>query len=348
MKPLKILHVANRAEKACGKKFYSLPYKMNNGFVRNGHCVYWFSDRDISRAHAIIPSQKWGRGACNRKLLEVCENFRPDVVVLGHADLITNDTLAEIKAKYGTVLAQYNIDLLHNGNVAKLINRNGIIDHNFITTGGSVLKKLASKGTTYSYMPNPVDRSIERFENFNKISLPIDVFFAGQISDMVDSSDLRSQISSLPTDLPQANIGLYNGVWGDTYLKLLQQAKIGLSISVGLKGGEQGDGSPHYLYSSDRISQYLGNGLLTFVEKKFDLSDVYGPGCLVEVDSYDDLKDKINFYVGRDDLRRKQAENAYRLAHEQFNERLVTQCLLETATAAPHAYSYRWPLELCG
>lgn len=348
MKTLRVLHIANRAEKHWAKRYYSFPYKMNNGLVRNGHCVYWFSDRDIAKYLAFIPSRKFGVGICNKKLLEVCKNFRPEVVVFGHAEIIKNEVFEEIKGRYGSIIVQYDIDLLHADNKKKLADGNGIVDFNFLTTGGSVLGELANKGTRYAYIPNPVDRSIDCLENHKKENLPVDVFFAGQTSHMVDASDLRTQISSLPRDLPQIRVGLYNGVWGQDYLRLLAKARTGLSISVGLKGAGEGDGSHHHHYSSDRISQYLGNGLLTFVEKRFHLSEVYGPNILVEVESYEELKSRLDFFVRHDNLRKKQAEASWCLAHEQFNERLVAQYLLETATGLSLSHHYHWPTKVWG
>jgi len=348
MKPLKILHVANRAENHSAKRYYSYANKMNNGFVRNGHCVYWFSDRDIARSNAIIPSKKFGLKKCNTKLLEVCHNFRPDLMVMAHADTIRNETIEEIKSKYKPIIVQYNFDPLHEHNRKILEKRNGFVDFNFITTGGSFLEKISKKGTKYSFMPNPVDRSIDCLHNYKSESLLIDAIFVGQTINFVDESDLRTQVSRLSQEVPKFNIGLYNHVWGDSYLNLLKQAKIGLSFSLRL-GPEQsfdGDGSSHYLYSSDRISQYVGNGLLTFVESRFRLSDIYGKDCLVEVDDYNDLKEKIQFYATHDSLRRDFARKSHTLFHNEFNEKLVTQYIIEVAIDAPLSHSYRWPTDV--
>lgn len=347
MKALRILHIANRAEKHWGNRFYSYPYKMNNGFVRNGHCVYWLSDRDITRSLSVVPSRSLNAAKCNRKILEVCRNFGPDVVVFAHSEILKNETLQAIREKHKAIIVQYNFDLLHDENIKKLNSRNGYVDFNFITTGGDVLGKLANKGSSYAYMPNPVDASIDCLQNFANKDLPIDVFFAGQVSDRVDSSDLRTQIESLPKDLSGLKIGLYNGLWGYDYLKILGQAKMGLNISVGLKEKDNGHYSQTY-YSSDRIGQYLGNGLLTFVEKKFQLSSVYGPNCLVEVENYEELKDRILFFSKNDALRVKQAEKSYLLAHAQFNEKLVTRYILEVATGSSFSHSYQWPSQVWG
>ena len=74
MRPLKIIHVANRAERYKGARSYGLPYRINNGLVRDGHHVCWFSDRDMARYLAPLPTRKLGVGKCNRALLEFCRN----------------------------------------------------------------------------------------------------------------------------------------------------------------------------------------------------------------------------------------------------------------------------------
>ena len=347
MKSFKILHIANRGERYAGNRYYSYPYKMNNGFVRNGHCVYWFSDRDIARSLSFIPSRKLGSSKCNKKILEVCENFCPEILIFGHSDVLKNETIAEIKKRHKSIIVQYNFDLLHDKNMRKLKERNGFVDINFITTGGKILGELQGKGSRYAYMPNPVDMSIDCHKNFKEKNLDIDVFFAGQTSDIVGANDLRTQIASLPADLPDVFFGMYNGVWGHQYMDLLRRAKMGLSISVGLNNPGV-DGCRQYLYSSDRIAQYLGNGLLTFVEKRFQLGDVYGSDCLVEVENYTDLKEKIRFFLKNDNLRTEKAETSYRLAHEQFNEKLVAQYLIETTIGAAYTHSYRWPIQVWG
>ena len=33
----------------------------------------------------------------NEKLIKTCKNYKPDLIVLGHADLISEDSLGELK-----------------------------------------------------------------------------------------------------------------------------------------------------------------------------------------------------------------------------------------------------------
>ncbi len=322
---------------------------MNNGFVRNGHCVYWFSDRDIAKASSIFPSKKMGGRACNKKLIEVCKNLRPDIVVLAHADVISNSTLAEIRSRFGSLIIQYNFDPFHEHNCSILRNRNGFIDWNFITTGGSFLEGLSEKGTKYAFMPNPVDRSIDCLQNYRHSCLPIGAVFVGQTSNFVDNADLRTMVPKLAKDLQDTTkVALYNGIWGQSYFDILQQVKIGLNLSifVGPEKSYNGNGSSHYLYSSDRIGQYLGNGLMTVVEKKFCLSELYGPDSLVEVEDFAELKDVIRHYSCNDDARMKKAHSSYSIAHDEFNERLVAQYIVEVATCSQLSHRYRWPTDV--
>ena len=47
-------------------------------------------------------------------------------------------------------------------------------------------------------------------------------------------------------------------IWGDEFIEKISNSSMGLNLSRGM---------PTKYYSSDRIAQLLGNGLLTFVDK---------------------------------------------------------------------------------
>ena len=55
-------------------------------------------------------------------------------------------------------------------------------------------------------------------------------------------------------------------VWADQFLKKISNSYMGLNLSRG---------KPIKYYSSDRIAQLIGNGLLTFIDKKTFLSDFF-------------------------------------------------------------------------
>ena len=54
-------------------------------------------------------------------------------------------------------------------------------------------------------------------------------------------------------------------------------------------------GKPIKYYSSDRIAQLVGNGLLTFIDKRTHLSDFFQKR-LVFYNNIDDLSEKLNRY----------------------------------------------------
>ena len=92
---MKILHISNFVQKHNGRLNWNHCFKINNGLIRNGHNVCTFSDRDISRQNPInkINNNKH----LNRLLLETFKNYNPDLVILGHADKVHNETLDKFR-----------------------------------------------------------------------------------------------------------------------------------------------------------------------------------------------------------------------------------------------------------
>lgn len=88
---LRILHVTNFNERHNGRLFFNTGRRINNGFIRLGHSVLEFSDRDVQKYNKSLNDFD-GSKALNSKLIEVCNNFRPNIIVLGHADLVNVNT----------------------------------------------------------------------------------------------------------------------------------------------------------------------------------------------------------------------------------------------------------------
>ena len=55
-------------------------------------------------------------------------------------------------------------------------------------------------------------------------------------------------------------------------------------------------GKPTKYYSSDRIAQLIGNGILTFVDIKTKLNNFFSDDEVIFYKSMNDLSKKINFY----------------------------------------------------
>lgn len=349
---MKILHAAHQQMKHLGARNYFLPVRINNGFIRNNHNVYWFSDRDVARCSSWLHTRSTGVGACNRKFLEVCRNFEPDVIALSSADVLTSDTIAEARRMLpNAAVFQYYIDpLFLEANVRNARSKADVVDWTFVTTAGPVLSRLAGRHSKVAFIPNPVDASIDVHQCHTRANQAHDVFFAGHVlSGWVAPDDLRVQAYDLiQHHLPQARCAFHGRhpkdyLFGAAFMAALGDARIGLNFSHRHKDAKPGPGGELYLYSSDRIGLYQGNGLLVFVDKAFNLSELYGADAVVEVDGAEDFVEKLRYYLEHDDERQKAARTGYELGHREFNERLVSQYMIETTLGSEHSHEYRWP-----
>ncbi len=179
-KKLRILHITNFNERHNGRLFFNTGRRLNNGFIRLGHSVLEFSDRDIVSRNKNYRDLS-GSKTLNDKLIKTCYHFKPDLIVLGHADMVSVDIIDNLKNEYSNLkIAQWFLDPLNvNGpdyekNKNRILNKIDVIDGNFLTTSPDVLKFLNK--TNSFFIPNPCDHSIETLSNY-KNNCSNDVFF---------------------------------------------------------------------------------------------------------------------------------------------------------------------------
>src|SRR5271170_6940399 len=89
----RVVHASNFSRKAKGAFQHSVEHKITNGLIRNGHAVSNFSDRDVARAGTLLGHRAFGASAANRAFREFCRNVAPELIVLGHAEIIAPTTL---------------------------------------------------------------------------------------------------------------------------------------------------------------------------------------------------------------------------------------------------------------
>ncbi|MDH5515513.1 MAG: glycosyltransferase [Gammaproteobacteria bacterium] len=350
---MKILHASHTHMKTLGARNYLLPVRINNGFIRNNHEVFWFSDRDVARYSSFLGSRKTGVRSCNRKFLEVCRNFEPDVIALCSADIISPDTLAVARRLLPNVaIFQYYIDpLFIKENDQNVRSKVEVVDYTFVTTAGEVLRRVAGSHSKAAFIPNPVDASIDTQRCHERSDQAFDVFFAGHRSPWSDPDDLRLRFPQiLQAQLPGVRVsahglGFGESLYGAAFMHALGDARIGLNFSQRTSQAVPGPGGELYFYSSDRVGLFLGNGLLVFSTGEFNLAGLYGEDALVEVSGADDFIDKLRFYTEHDDERMVIARTGYQRAHDEFNERLVAQFMLEATLEQPLSHAYQWPTE---
>jgi len=331
LKKLKILHITNFNERHNGRLFYNTGKRINNGFVRLGHSVLEFSDRDIVSYYRNIRDLN-GSKRLNNKLIEVISNYLPDVIVLGHADLIDYKTLKFIKNYYPNIkLSQWFLDRMDSeweNNLTRFKNKMDLMDANFCTTDPQKLN-ITQKKITY-YMPNPVDESFEKLENYNKKNFNKDVFFAmshGVHRGVLKKGkfDLREEfIDRLLKKLPNVRFDLYGmkdnqPIWADNFINAISNSKMGLNLS---------QGKAVKYYSSDRFSQLIGNGLLVFIDEKTKFSNILNNKEIITYKNVDDLAKKIKKYLDNDKLRIKIARNGRNKYFKFFNSTIVADFII--------------------
>ena len=331
---LKVLHVTNFNERHNGRLFYNTGKRINNGLVRLNHSVLEFSDRDIVSYYRSL-SDLNGSKRLNDKLIEVISNYVPDIIILGHADLIHKNTLIHIKKNYPQIkMVQWFLDRMESHwaiNKKRFLDKIDIMDASFCTTDPKSLK-FSLKKDIY-YMPNPVDISFEklhnyRFENFNN-----DIFFA--MSHGVHRGVLKKGkfderenfINKLLLKTPDIRFDLYGmhekqPVWADNFINAISQSKIGLNLSQG--------GAAKY-YSSDRFAQLIGNGLLVMIDEKTKFGDFFNKDEIILYKNINDLAEKINRYSNDDNTRKKIAKKGRDKYFKYFNSTLVADFIIKKA-----------------
>tara|TARA_B100000575_G_C22979744_1_gene565384 strand:- start:621 stop:956 length:336 start_codon:yes stop_codon:yes gene_type:complete len=87
-------------------------------------------------------------------------------------------------------------------------------------------------------------------------------------------------------------------------------------------------GKPIKYYSSDRIAQLVGNGLLTFIDKKTYLSDFFSNEEMIFYKDIEDLSYKINKYKKDIKIGKKIARSGKKKYFKYFNSSTVSDYII--------------------
>jgi hypothetical protein len=139
-------------------------------------------------------------------------------------------------------------------------------------------------------------------------------------------------------------------LWNAAYYQAIENAKMGLNLSHAYLGKDTVHNKTSvdelYLYSSDRISHYMGSGLLTFSNRDNKLDELFEENKeMVFFSSKDELLDKVIYYKEHDDERRRIAQHGWEKSHNCFNECLVAKYMIEVAFRLPLSEEYAWPTD---
>jgi len=335
-KKLRIMHITNFADRHNGRLYFvSIGQKLSRGFVRSGHSVLNFSDRDMMRIGRGF-FDIFGRSSLNKKIISSVKNYNPDLLLIGHADLIYASTLEEAKTYNKNLkIAQWFEDPLiisgpdYHENTRKVLDKLDFIDYTFVTTSPDVLD-FDLNGSNFHYMPIPVDDSVERLKVFDMPNSIFDIFFA--MSHGVNRGVLKRGkkdgredfLETLMTNNPTIKFDVYglNGrqpIWADSFFNVISKSKMALNLSRGV---------PKKYYSSNRIASLLGNGLLTFIDEKTKFNHFFNNNELIFYKNIDDLSEKMQKLSLDDRLRKKIAKKGWIKYHKYFNSQIVSDYML--------------------
>ena len=235
-------------------------------------------------------------------------------------------------------ISKYGPD--YSNNKKRLLKFSKLMDANFITTDP---KSIDFNLNNSFYIPNPADKSFEILENY-KHDCEYDVFFA--MSHGVHRGTLKKGkkdnreifLNKLIKNNNKIKFYFYvldqkQPIWGDNFISNLSKSKMGLNLSRG---------KPIKYYSSDRIAQLMGNGLLTFIDEKTFYSDFFSKKEIITYKNYNDLVEKIMKYKKDDKDRRLIAKNGKIKYLKDFNSTKTAQYVINKTFQINSKENFLW------
>ncbi len=343
-KILKIMHITNFNYRFDGRLHYNTGRRINNGFVRLGHNVLTVSDRDILHNKKSL-NDLAGSKSLQKSIINNYNNFKPDLVVLGHADNVSGETIEYMKRDQ-TLISQWFLDPVgrfgpdYKNNKSRVLHKSNIIDKTFLTTDPN---SLDFKIKNSLYLPNPCDESFEVLNNYTR-DCDNDLFFA--MSHGVHRGELKKgkkddreifikRLIEMNKSISFDIYGMIDSqpIWADNFLNKVANSSMGLNLSRG---------KPIKYYSSDRISQLMGNGLLTFVDRNTHLNDFFSEKEIIFYKNIEDLSYKLNKYKKDKAQRSLIAKNGKKKYFKYLNSTIVADYIIKRTLDVKSSGSFIW------
>ena len=339
---LKILHITNLNERHNGRLFYNTGRRINNGLIKLNHKVLTLSDRDLLSSYRTIRDVT-GSKKLNSTFIETVRNFRPNLILLGHADSIKSESLEIIKNEFPEIkISQWFLDRMDTkwkNNKIRFLDKIKYMDYSFCTTDP---KTLNMDNYKVSFIPNPVDESLDDMKVYENKNAEYDLFFA--MSHGVHRGVLKKGkfdereniINYLIKKNPHLKFNIFGmnniqPIWGDEFKKNLYNSKIALNLS---------QGKPLKYYSSDRIAQLMGNGIATLVDKKTKLNKLFSNNEVIFYNSNQDLNKKLNIMIKKNNLRDKLAKRGRLKYHKKYNSTIVADFIISKTFGINKNYNW--------
>ena len=344
---LTIVHVSNFLIRAKGAFQHGVGPKISNGLIRNGHNVLNFCDRDVARASSFFGRKALGKRGARKILRDFCQSVRPDLLLLGHADIIDSATVAEIRSLNPDMrVVQWNVDpLFEEENLGRIQSKFDVVDATLISTAGPLLHALHTPGRTLGFLPNPADASIESGHNHERTDLPYDVFYCctnpgRPLREICGTPwNMEDFMRMLQKELPQLKPRLggllgHPTLVGGAYQNALESAAVGLNISRR---------NNVLLYSSDRLAHLMGNGQAVLMERANGYDALFSDEQILFYTSIAEMIEKLRAVLGDGARRQRIAAAGRQRYYELFSEQIIARYIVDVAFGIHDATNYAWP-----
>lgn len=347
---MRLVFIANAGFKYKAARYYSYERRIYNGLVRNGHDVWFYSDRDETRRNTPFALKPIGLKRTNQNLITLIRNFKPDALLFLNGDKITVRTLETIKTNFPWIrMGHIIIDAIFDPyNIKKWLSRHHFMDAHFLTTGGQAISRFSVNGNPCYFIPNITDRSMDTGKAFALSDLKYDI--ACPLNQSKDGIERENLALGLLQKFPsyRCHFPGFNNTpsqRGKEYLDSFSSSAISLNLSKDISKGKKAMPQELCLYSSDRLAHILGNGSLAFIDRKFQMESLLSEDEVVYFSNTEELHDKLTFHLKHDQERKRIAYNGWKKAHYAFNETAVTRYIMERLFDLELSTSYAWPTE---
>ena len=193
-------------------------------------------------------------------------------------------------------------------------------------------------------MPIPVDKNIETLNIYKNKHRYKDLFFA--LSHGVNYGSLRSssrderetfitKLSDIGKNIKFHFLGMNfeEPKWNFDFYKEMMICKMSLNLSRG---------TPLKYATSNRLASYMGNGILTFIDKKTRYYDFFNKDEMCFYETVSDLRDQILDLRDDDNKINKIGKNGKEKYFKLFNNNLIGNYILNKTLNFEKKFNYVW------
>lgn len=339
----KILHISNFDEKNDYRlNSINIAKKISNGFIKENLNIVNFSDRYFSQQNIFSDM--------NDKIINIIENIKPNLIILGHTNSLELNTLKYIKGTFSNIKIAFwyedsvNINGPDYDKNKKFIEKyKDYVDQYFVTTDRNNIHSSISR-SRLNFLPVPCSAETENFELYKTKNHDFDIFYAvshGVNRGILKKNKIDERFNFLKFLINKSNDITYNifgfnnvqPVWGNKFINEISKCKFALNLSRG---------EPIKYYSSNRIASLVANGIPTLIDEKIKFSDFFSDNEMIFYKDIYDLIDKVNYYKNNERKRVQIGINGKKKYFKIFNNRIVADYIISKTLGVKPVYDHIW------